>query len=362
MAPPARAEVESFDDNAKLVYYNPEEPASYGGVKRLAKRLNDRHGQRTAQWLRGQDAYTLHRPATRRFPRRKTIVRGPGVQLQADLMDVSSHAARNDDTRFLLTTVDAFSRLARVVPLRNKGGKEVARGLKKAIGGLGYKLLQTDKGTEFRNDNVRALLQSEGIRWFSSQDDVIKASLVERFNKTLRGKIHAHLTYTREGRYIDSLPAMVRGYNRAYHSTLDMAPDDVDEENAGDVFIRLYEPRHRLSTPRKARFAVGDHVRTTKFRGAFTRGYAEQWTREIFVVHRVRLDQSPVTYELKDLAGEPILGTYYAKELQRVAKPETFIVERVIRSTGRGRTRKHLVKWLGYPDSFNSWIADTDFV
>ena len=79
----------------------------------------------TAMWLSGQDAYTLHRPATRRFPRRKTIVQGPGVQLQADLMNVSSHAAQNDDTRFLLTTVDAFSRFARVVPLRDKGGKEV---------------------------------------------------------------------------------------------------------------------------------------------------------------------------------------------------------------------------------------------
>ena len=77
---------------------------------------------------------------------------------------------------------------------------------------------------------------------------------------------------------------------------------------------------------------------------------------------RVRTDEEPVVYELKDLAGEPVLDSYYARELQRVAKPREFVIEKVIRSRGRGRNRQHLVKWLGYPDSFNSWVADTDFV
>jgi len=284
------------------------------------------------------------------------------VQLQADLMDVGSHAGENDGTRFILTTVDAFSRFARVSALRNKSGREVARGLSETIGGLGYESLQTDKGTEFRNDNVRSLLRTENVRWFSSEDDVIKASLVERFNKTLRLKIHAHLTKTRQGRYIDALDSMVAAYNGAYHSTLEMTPDEVDEENAADLFVRLYEPRHRLSTPRKSRFAPGDYVRTTKFKGAFTRGYTEQWTREIYVVKRVRASETPVVYELEDLAGESILGSYYARELQKVAKPETYVVERVLRTTGRGRNKRHLVKWLGYPETFNSWISDADFV
>ena len=167
-------------------------------MQRLAKVLKDESKNRTKKWLSAQDAYTLHRPVRRRFRRRRTIVRGPGVQVQADLMDVSSHAEHNDGIRFLLTIVDAFSRFAWAVPLRNKGGKEVARGLRETLAGLNYETLQTDKGTEFRNDHVRTFLQEEGMRWFSSQDDAIKASLVERFNKTLRGKIHAFLTRTRK--------------------------------------------------------------------------------------------------------------------------------------------------------------------
>ena len=90
------------DDEAALVYYDPLHPASFGGVHRLAKVLKDKSKSRTKKWLSAQDAYTLHRPVRRRFRRRRTIVRGPGVQVQADLMNWSSHAKHNDGNRFLL--------------------------------------------------------------------------------------------------------------------------------------------------------------------------------------------------------------------------------------------------------------------
>jgi hypothetical protein len=288
-------------------------------------------------------------------------VRGPGVQLQADLMDVSSHAERNDNVKFLLTVVDAFSRLGWAVPLRDKSAREVSAALRQTFAGKGYKKLQTDKGTEFRNARVREFLREEGTRWFSSENEVIKASLVERFNKTLRRKIHAYLTRFREGRYIDRLSDMVDAYNRMPHSTLNgLAPIDVNSHNAADLFVSMYEPSSSLAR-KKPKLVPGDHVRTTKHRGAFERGYTEQWTREIFVVDEVRSYESPVVYTLKDLAGEAIEGTYYERELQQVRAPETFVVERVLRSRGSGARRERLVKWLGYPASFNTWVRDSEF-
>jgi hypothetical protein len=276
-------------------------------------------------------------------------------------MDVSSHAERNDRVKFLLTAVDAFSRVGWAVPLRDKSGREVSDALRQTFAGAGYKKLQTDKGTEFRNARVREFLREEGTRWFSSENEVIKASLVERFNRTLRRKIHAYLTRTREGRYIDQLSAMVETYNRTPHSALKgLAPVEVDSTNAADLFVSMYEPSSSLARKRP-RLAPGDHVRTTKHRGAFERGYTEQWTREIFVVDEVRSRESPVVYTLKDLAGEAIDGTYYEQELQRVRAPETFVIERVLRSRGTGARRERLVKWLGYPAKFNSWVRDSDF-
>jgi hypothetical protein len=334
---------------------------SLGGVANLARALRDKSKKKTGEWLSGQDAYTLHRQARINFPRRPTIVRGPGVQLQADLMDVSSHAERNDGIKFLLTAVDAFSRRGWAVPLRDKSGREVSEALRQTFAGSGYKKLQTDKGTEFRNARVRAFLQEEGTRWFSSENEVIKASLVERFNRTLRRKIHAYLTRFRDARYVDRLSDMVDAYNRTPHSALNgLAPVDVNSNNAADLFVSMYEPDSTLER-KKPKLAPGDHVRTTKHRGAFERGYTEQWTREIFVIDEARSHESPVVYTLKDLAGESITGTYYEQELQRVRAPETFVVERVLRSRGSGARRERLVKWLGYPASFNSWVPDSGF-
>jgi hypothetical protein len=79
-----------------------------------------------------------------------------------------------------------------------------------------------------------------------------------------------------------------------------------------------------------------------------------KWTRELFKVSKVN-DTVPVTYNLIDLNNEPIEGTFYAEELQKIDKSvldEPFKIEKVIRKS-KG---KSLVKYLGYPDSFNQWI------
>jgi hypothetical protein len=79
-----------------------------------------------------------------------------------------------------------------------------------------------------------------------------------------------------------------------------------------------------------------------------------KWTRELFKVSKVN-DTVPVTYNLVDLNNEPIEGTFYAEELQKIDKSvldEPFKIEKVIKKS-KG---KSLVKYLGYPDSFNQWI------
>ena len=91
-------------------------------------------------WLRGQEAYTLYRPAQTKFQRRPTIVSGPGVQVQADLMDVRSHSKDNDGVAYLLNIVDVFSKKARSLPIKSKSAQSVTEALRKsdATKGLRY--------------------------------------------------------------------------------------------------------------------------------------------------------------------------------------------------------------------------------
>ena len=62
------------------------------------------------------------------------------------------------------------------------------------------------------------------------------------------------------------------------------------------------------------KFKVNDRVRITKYKNIFSKGYTENWSREIFIIDSV-LKTNPWTYKIKDLNGEKIIGSFYEKEL-----------------------------------------------
>jgi len=99
-------------------------PGSFGGALRpfVGTLFDRRDAQR---YLRTQDAYTLHRQARRRFPHRKTHLKGIADLYQADLVDLLGLSNFNNSYRYLLTCIDVFTERAWAIPLRRKTGKEV---------------------------------------------------------------------------------------------------------------------------------------------------------------------------------------------------------------------------------------------
>ena len=73
----------------------------------------------------------------------------------------------------------------------------------------------------------------------------------------------------------------------------------------------------------------------------------------------VRLTK-PVTYNIKDLKGEPIKDAFYQHELQK-ASQVVYRIDKVLRRRKRNDgTQEALVKWKGYSNDFNSWISESD--
>ena len=102
----------------------------------------------TKEWLQTQDAYTLHKPTRRRFPRRQVVAYGIDHQWQADLVDLGKLASYNKGFKYLLTCIGVLSKYAWVVPLKDKTGKS----LKEAFQVIFKTGRQPDRGTEcFRN-------------------------------------------------------------------------------------------------------------------------------------------------------------------------------------------------------------------
>ena len=62
------------------------------------------------------------------------------------------------------------------------------------------------------------------------------------------------------------------------------------------------------------KFKVGDHVRISRYKYIFAKGYTPNGSEEIFVVSKIK-NTVPWTYVIKDLNDEEIIGTFYGKEL-----------------------------------------------
>ena len=80
------------------------------------------------------------------------------------------------------------------------------------------------------------------------------------------------------------------------------------------------------------------------------KGYTQRWMEEVFKISTIQLT-IPGTYKITDYNGEEIQGSVYEQELQKTYQG-TFQIEKVL----KGQGDKSLVKWMGYPKSFNSWI------
>ena len=318
-----RRTVQSIPSLLKTLYTDLKNPAGFSSPHRLylsAKRLRpDLKRSQVERWLESQKAYTLHRQRKDRFERRKVVTRGVRDQYQADLVDYASLKRWNAGNTFILTIIDCFSRTAFAIPLKNKRGETVKEGLKRAFKIMGAPVkLQTDKGKEFYNQHVKSLLSDKKVRHFSTESDV-KASIVERFNRTLRERIIRYMTHNGHFRYLDALPDFLLGYNDRVHSGIaPYAPNQVNKQNEKTVHNLQYGDYLKRER-RRHRYKIGDRVRISSFRKVFKKSYYDtNFTKEIFEIVDT-LPTHPPTYRIKDLKnGELIEGSFYEEDLQRV--------------------------------------------
>ena len=133
-----------------------------------------------------------------------------------------------------------------------------------------------------------------------------------------------------------------------------MTPNEASrKENENKVWINLYpELGGKTLSPK---FLIGDNVRIAKKKKIFDKGYTEKWTEEVFKISKIQLT-IPMTYKITDYNGEEIQGSFYEQELQKT-KRDIFRIETIIRQGNNS-----LVKWLGYNDSFNSWVENKTVV
>ena len=171
--------------------------------------------------------------------------------------------------------------------------------------------LCSDHGNEFPGV-FKKFLQDQGINHFYATSPDVKASVVERFNRTVKTRLWKHFTKNKTLNWIDAIDDIVAAYNNSQHRSIGMAPNQVGIATEREVRAKLYNTP--LKAPVKFKFKVGDTVRITKEKGKLSKGYQPNFTQEVFRVKEC-LNRSPATYRLEDASGEPIDGIFYNSEL-----------------------------------------------
>ena len=124
--------------------------------------------------------------------------------------------------------------------------------------------------------------------------------------------------------YFDVLDDIVDKYNNTVHRTIKMKPIDVADDS--------YAEYHEDSNKKYPKFKVGDHVKISKYKNIFAKGYAPNWTEEVFVVSEIK-NTVAWTYIVSDMNGEETTGSFYEKELQKTSQEE-FRIEKVLKRKG----------------------------
>ena len=139
-----------------------------------------------------------------------------------------------------------------------------------------------------------------------------KASVIERFNRTLQERLSVLLKNERGLNIHRALERIVRQYN---HRPLGgLAPADVNYANGGRLLteqVKNVENADRLSktfiTPFK--FNIADYVRRAMKVSPFHKSYRGNYGEDVFLI-RKKWRQSPIwdinLYSLQDLTGKEI--------------------------------------------------------
>lgn len=294
----------------------------------------------------------LHRDARKNFTRRRSVMRGIADTLQADLIELPT----NRQMKYCLTVIDTFSKMAYVRPLKSKSGLEVVRAMKSVLESIErpVKNLQVDMGKEFYNKDMTHLLQINHINRYSTFSSK-KAAIVERFNRTLKKKLYEQFSFRGNYKWLDIIQKLVDEYNNTKHSTIKMAPNEVNSENEQHLLNTVYNYKRNIKPDNNVKFKIGDRVRLSKYKHIFQKGYLPSWTTEIFTIKKIQYT-NPITYLLVDLEGDEIKGGVYAEEMQLVKNPDVYLVEKIVRR----KNDKLYVKWLGFSNKYNSWINKND--
>lgn len=362
-------------------YETPGNPEAFSGINNVA--IQNRVSNETAALaLSESESYGLHRQYRRPARKNPYFTMYRRQQCQLDLVDISQLRADNRGYSYLLILIDCFSRKVWLRPVTHKSGEAVVQAMTSIFREMGElpEQIVCDRGREFVNGSFQDFLASRNVRLVHPNSEM-KASIVERANKSLQSLIYKYMDVLPETRtYYGALRAVLHTYNnRPHRSIAKLTPNQAELEVHKNTVASALRQHYSKAIPEKSivkyqhgksleearaepKFKIGDTTRIkTGYGLAFPRGYEEQFSRELFRVKGIRRRMPIPMYELWSLNDQDVIeGSTYKEELQRApADVLRFHVRRRRWKRRQGQwVPEMLVRWKGFDRQHDQWVRE----
>lgn len=350
------------------IYYDPSNSASFSSPQRLYDYVRDEGKfeitlKEIQNYLNGEEVYTTHVEPKKakhfygmQVPYSKYL-----VQLDSFYFDFEGEPKK----RFILG-VDVFSRKAAARAVENLKSETVNRAVREIIAELQPQRLMFDKGREYNNSLVLSTLRDNNIKYIVANQPY-KASNVERLGRSIKNLLYKALQSRGISKWSEILPKTIDAYNNRKHRMIGMTPNEAhNKENEAQIWFRTRD-RNWKSAPRphKYKYEINDPCRIVSFDGPLKKSYFQTFSTQVFFIS-ARYSKSNVhRYHLKDAQNNPVENRSFTKEqikLVNITSDSIYRIERVLHQKIIRGTLYSYVKWVDYPDSFNSYIPSTDVV
>ena len=258
-------------DKAFKIASNPKYDGYQRGLASMVYKFFDKNskGSGIANEPNYQLANELHKPIIRKFKKIKVYSSFRDNSWGVDLADMQSRSKYNKEIKYLLCSIDLFSKYVWVVPIKDKKGTSIVNAFKMIISKIRKpNKIWVDQSSEFYNNTFKRFLKINNIEMYSTYNEG-KSVVAERFIRTLKNKIFKQITAVSKNIYFDMSDDIVNKYNNNVHRTIKTKPIEV----TGDS----YDDYNEDFKKRYPKYKVGHNVRISKHKNIFAKGYIPNW-------------------------------------------------------------------------------------
>ena len=239
------------------------------------------------------------KPPKRNYATNKTDVYFIDDIWSLDILDLKDYGPKNNrGYRYVLVTIDNFSKFGWTSPLKNKNAITIKDSFENILISSKRKpnLIESDRGKEFYNNIFQDFLNKNNIKLYS-RNSSYGAVFAERFNRTIRDLLKKIVFEQGDAKWIDILPTITKQYNNRIHSSIKLTPTQASlKKNEGYVYKNLLDKRKKI----KPKYEIGDLVRTADLKKTFSKGDTTNWSYKLYKITEIINDTIP-SYRIDNL-------------------------------------------------------------